>query len=77
MSSPQWSAAAWKRFDRLGLNSPVPAKWLAFEKESVARYTEAKAKARKLLDLGKKNEAVKLLNNTAENIWKKAADILL
>ena len=77
MSDLKWSAAAWQRFNKLGLAAPIPEKWLNFEKESVARYAEAKEKARKLLDLGKKNEAVKLLNTTAENIWKKAADILL
>lgn len=77
MSDLKWSAAAWQRFNKLGLAAPIPEKWLNFEKESVARYAEAKEKARKLLNQNKRAEAVKLLNTTAENIWKKAADILL
>ena len=76
MGDFSWSKATWQRFDKLGLDSPIPEKWLKFEKDSVKKYADAKAKARKLLDNGKRTEAVSLINSTASAIWQEAAEIL-
>lgn len=76
MGDLSWSAASWKRLDTLGVEAPVPEKWLKYEKESMDKYFNAKDKARKLLDSGKRAEAVTLLNKTAEEIWNGAAEIL-
>ncbi len=76
MGDFSWSKATWQRFDKLGLDSPIPEKWLIFEKNSVKKYADAKAKARKLLDNGKRTEAVSLINSTASAIWQEAAEIL-
>lgn len=73
----KWSSAAWQRFDKLGLEAPIPENRQAFEKESLARYGKAKEEARQLLIQGKRAEAVKLLNTAASDIWNSAADILL
>ena len=43
--SSVWAEASWKRFDRLGLDAPIPAEWLAFEKESMEVYAKASADA--------------------------------
>ena len=76
MKNPKWSAKAFKRLDELNLEAPIPEEWTKFEKISMARYTAAKAEARKLLKAGKQAQAVKLLNSTAWGIWKKAASLL-
>ena len=76
MTDLKWSTAAWKRFDELKLQAPIPAEWTDFEKDSMAEYSAAKARARKLLDSGKRSEAIKLMNSTAEKIWLKAAALL-
>ena len=72
MAEPVCSAAAFKRFAELGLEAPIPAEWIAFEKESMKKYDKASAKALTLLRQGKKAQAVQLLNETAAEIWKKA-----
>ena len=77
LSDLTWSKAAWARFDSLGLSEPFPVKWQEFESSSFERFTRAKEEARKLLDSGKRDEAVKLLNMTAYAIWEEAAAILL
>ena len=76
MENMKWSAAAWKRFDKLGLGAPFPEEWLKFEKDALKKYGNAKEQARKLLIQGKKKEAVKLLNDTAREIWNKAAALM-
>ena len=76
MKNRKWSMAAFKRLDKLNENAPVPEEWIIFEKESISLYAKAQAEARKLLDTGKKDAAVTLLNNTSKKIWKKAANLL-
>ena len=76
MSDLRWSNAAWKRFDKLSFFAPIPEEWSAFEKSSMAKYTAARDQARKLLDESKRDEAVKLLNDTAASIWAEAAKLL-
>ena len=75
MNNKAWSQAAFDRFDKLGLQD-IPAEWANFERESMAQYIAAKEKARQLLKKGKRAEAVKLVNTTAEVIWVKAAKLL-
>jgi hypothetical protein len=72
MAVPVCSAAAFKRFADLGLEAPIPAEWIAFEKESRKKYGQASAEALTLLRQDKKAQAVQLLNKTAAEIWKKA-----
>lgn len=76
MGTYAWSAASYKRGDKVGFAAPIPAEWLKFEADSRAVYSAAKEKARKLLDSGKRAEAVKLLNNTAYMVWEKAEALL-
>ena len=76
MADFTWGNAAFKRYDEKGLTSPLPKEWLDFEKNSFARYSEAKAGARKLLEAGKRAEAEKLLNDTAYQIWCEAEKLL-
>ena len=76
MESPKWSAAVFKRLDALKLEAPIPAEWTKFEQDSMAEYTKAKAEARKLLDAGKRAEAIKLVNSAAEKIWIAAEKLL-
>lgn len=76
MKNRKWSSASYKRLDELKLEAPIPAEWTEFEKKAMEKYLQAKVKARKLLDAGKRDEAVALLNATAERIWKEAAAIL-
>ena len=71
-----WAEASWKRFDRLGLNAPIPAEWTAFEKESMEHYAKASADALALLRQGKKAQAVRIVNDAASAIWHKAASII-
>ena len=75
MVNGDWSKAAWARFDKVGLKD-IPAEWSKFEKDQTAKYVAAKNAARKLLDQGKRREAVKLINDTAAEIWDKAAGLL-
>ena len=72
MLTPEWAAASWKRFKKLGLHAEIPAEWTALEKQSIAEYEKAVAEAEKLLRDGKKEQAIKLLNRTAAGIWEKA-----
>ena len=72
MLTPEWSAASWKRFTELGLHAEIPARWTTLEKQSIVSYGKAVSDAEKLLRGGKKARAVKLLNQTASGIWKKA-----
>lgn len=76
MGDYSWSKAVWARFDKLGLESPIPEKWLEFEKKSMEKYTTAKEEARKLLDQGKRADAVKLINSAAAEIWSAAVELL-
>jgi hypothetical protein len=76
MGDYSWSNAAIKRFKELGFGAPIPAGWADFESKSMAEYTQAKEEARKMLDAGKRDEAVKLLNETAYKIWCGAEKLL-
>ena len=76
MGDLKWANAAWKRFDKLGFGADVPAEWTKFEADSVKKMNQAKEEARKLLKAGKRADAVKLMNSTAEAIWNKAAKML-
>ena len=76
MTDSSWAKAAFARLKKLGTHSEVPAKWLEFEKTSMAKYQEAKAQARKLLDAGKRADAVKLLNDAAMAIWTEAEKVM-
>ena len=75
MSDQRWSEAAFARFEKYGLQD-IPAEWEKFEKDCMAKYSSVKAEARKLLDDGKRKEAVKLLNDTAYAIWSETAKLL-
>ena len=87
MTDYSWSLTSFKRADNMfswdmlwnkqaGYEAPIPGEWLKFEADSMAEYASAKAQARKLLDNGKRAEAVKLLNRTAYGIWEKAEALL-
>ena len=76
MSDLRWSGASWKRFDKLGFSAPIPEEWSAFEKRAMAKYTAARDQARKLLDAGKRDKAIKLINDTAASIWDEAVKLL-
>ena len=76
MGSYAWSLASFKRGDKNGFENPLPCEWMKFEADSKAKYANAKADARKLLDNGKRTEAIKLLNDTAYDIWEKAEALL-
>ena len=76
MGDYRWSTTAWKNFDAVTFEAPIPAEWSKFESAAVAEMVAAKAKARQLLKAGKRDEAVKLINSTAEAIWGKAVTLL-
>ena len=76
MTDLRWSAASFTRRDKLNLEAPIPAEWTKFEADSMAKYNKAKDEARKLLNAGKRAEAVKLVNSTAEKIWNDAVKLL-
>ena len=76
MHNLKWSRNAFQRLDEQGLDAPLPPEWLQFEASSMEQYEKAKTKARKLLDEGKGDEAVRLLNFVAGKIWKEAASLL-
>lgn len=73
---PVWAEASWKRFDQLGLEAPIPAEWLAFEKESMEIYAKVSANALDLLRQGKKAQAIQILNNVTSEIWRKASVLI-
>ena len=76
MGSYAWSLASFKRGDKSGFEAELPAEWVKFEADSKAKFAKAKAEARKLLNSGKRAEAIKLLNDTAYDIWEKAEALL-
>lgn len=87
MSTYNWSNAAFDRAEGMfswdmlwnkqaGFTAPIPETWLKFEAASMAKYADAKAKARLLLNNGKRAEAIKLLNNAAYAIWSDAEALL-
>ena len=69
MGDYSWSNVAIKRLKELGYGAPIPEEWANFESSSMAEYAKAKEEARKMLDAGKRAEAIKLLNETAYKIW--------
>ncbi|MCQ2380309.1 MAG: C45 family peptidase [Victivallaceae bacterium] len=76
MADLRWSTAAWASFDANGFGAELPAAWLEFEKLSLADYKKAQDEARKLLAEGKRDAAVRLLNDTAWKIWEGAAKLI-
>ena len=76
MGDHRWSNAAWKHFEKNSFSAPIPEAWSKFETDAVAKFAAAKAEARKLLKSGKRAEAVKVMNSTAESIWNEAAKLL-
>ena len=76
MASYSWSLASFKRGDKVGYTAPIPAEWQKFEADAMKKYAAAKVQARKLLDSGKRAEAIKLLNTTAYGIWTQAEALL-
>ena len=76
MADYSWSKVACKRLAELGFGAPIPEEWANFESNAMAEYAKAKDEARKLLDAGKRDEAVKLLNETAYKIWCGAEKLL-
>ena len=75
MSDMSWSKATFDRLDKVGLQD-IPAEWAEFERNSMKEYTAAKDKARKLLNSGKRADAIKVLNSAAGKIWEQAAGML-
>lgn len=76
MADYSWGKAAFERLDNQGYAAQLPEAWLKYEKDFMEKYTDAKNRARKLLDNGKRAEAVKLINDTAYSIWLEAEAIL-
>ena len=76
MADYSWGDHSFKRYDVKGFRADVPEAWVKFEKDFTAKYAKAKEDARKLLDSGKRAEAVKLLNETAHSIWLEAEALL-
>ena len=76
MDDYRWSDAAWKRFDEFGYNAPIPDAWQEFERSSMEKYCSTREEARRLLEQGKRCEAVTLLNSCAEEIWRDTAALL-
>lgn len=76
ISNLKWTDASWKRFDGLQYTAPIPDSWRNFEKQSGKKYSDAKDQARKLLDEGKRDEAIKMLNDNAGEIWAEAVKLL-
>ena len=76
MEGDEWAKMTWDRFKELGLGAPFPAEWAKFEQDFMVKYAKAKDDARKLLDAGKRAEAVKLMNSTAAEIWSDAVKLM-
>ena len=76
MTRPDWSTAAHKRFNELGLEAPIPQEWLDFEQRSLEDYTHTAKQALALLQNGQKAQASDLLNNSASQIWQEASRLL-
>lgn len=76
MLNGKWDAVSWKRLKELKLHAPFPEEWKKFELDFLVTYKKAQADARALLKQGKRDAAVKLLNDTANAIWKDAAALL-
>ena len=76
MGDYSWSAMSFERFELLGHEAYIPEEWLEFEKNSMLKYSKAKADARAMLDEGKKSEAVRLLNDISYSIWTEASALL-
>ena len=76
MEGDEWAKMTWDRFKELGLGDPFPAEWTKFEQDFMVKYAKAKDDARKLLDAGKRAEAVKLMNSTAAEIWSDAVKLM-
>ncbi|MBQ6474442.1 MAG: hypothetical protein IJJ33_20850 [Victivallales bacterium] len=76
MQSQEWVEADWRRFEAKGCDASVPGEWLAFEKEALVKYHAAQEKARTLMKEGKRDEAEKLLKDTAYSLWDEAAELI-
>ena len=76
MADFSWGAASFQRLKKQGFALPLPEAYLKYEKDFTEKYNHAKARARTLLDHGKRAEAIKLLNDTAYSIWLEAEAVL-
>ena len=76
MADYSWGKAAFERLDKQGYAAQLPEAWLKYEKNFMEKYNNARQQARKLLDNGKRAEAVKLINETAYSIWLEAEAVL-
>ena len=76
MEDLRFSGTAWNKQKIRGFKVPLPAEFIAFEKQTFSQYAAALQKARALLEKGEKARAVEVLNTQAALIWQKAADIL-
>ena len=77
MQNGTWGKISYERLAELDFIAEIPAEWLNFESESRKKFDTALAEAEKFLDNGKKAEAVKLLNQTAMDIWQDAEKLIL
>lgn len=76
MSNLHWSKAAWQSFDEHGFDAEVPQAWRDFEADSLQKYRSAQSEAEKLLNSGRREEAIRLLNSTTRTIWLAAEKLL-
>ena len=72
MVDGSWSAGSYKNLAKLGRFNKIPVEWIEFEKESRVKFEKTLAAARELVRNNKKHEAIKLLNQTALEIWQGA-----
>ena len=75
LATDKFAAKSYKRLAQFKTRHPVPAAWLAFEKQSLADYSTALKQAENLLKKGDRKHAVDILNNTFKSIWKKVASL--
>lgn len=76
MGNDAWAEMTWERYKKEGLCAEFPAEWAKFEQEFMAKYAKAKEEARKLLNAGKRGEAIELMNTVAAEIWNGAVKLL-
>ena len=76
MTDYTWSGNGWKRFEEMGYAAEVPSEWKAFEANMLREYKAVLAEAKTLLEAGKRDAAVELLNKKAYAVWEEAANLL-
>ena len=75
MGDYSWSDAVFKDYGEV-YDAEIPEEWLKFEQDYQCKFAAVKDEARKLLNAGKRDEAVKLVNDAAYAIWCDAAALL-